>query len=483
MNFQVADLYMIAPHLVIGCAALLVLMAEAFLRKGKGAAATFISLAGIAAAAVATLAYNTTTNRLAFKGMLVNDKFSVFCYMIFFVVGALSILISSSYLKEEENEHGEYHALMLMAMLGMMFMASSAHLMMFFLGLETMSIAIYALAGFMRTRENMESSFKYFLLGGFASAFMLYGIALIYGSVGSTHIRAIVVHLNNTPGLASSPMFLAGIALLLVGFCFKVAAFPFHGWTPDVYQGAPTPITAFMATGVKAAAFAAFFRFFSLGFGNAHEFWGMALWVIAVLTMTMGNFAAINQKDVKRMLAYSSIAHAGYLLIGVIAATPEAGSGILFYLLAYALMNIGAFACVIMLSRKGDEGTTLDDFAGVGFKYPMIAAALSVFMFSMAGIPPTAGFIGKFMVFKAAVNREFYWLAILGVLNSAASVYYYLRVIVCMYFKERPEGAHEGVRTSAATSAATIAAAALVLILGVAPGMVVKLAQAALAGF
>ena len=483
MTFQISELYMIAPQVILTCTALVVLLVEAFGRGHRRPEATWISLLGIALAAWATWAYNAETSRLAFSGMIVNDKFTVFCYSIFLIIGALSVLISAGYLTDERNEHGEYHALLLMSVVGMMFMAASGHLMMMFLALETMSIAIYALAGFMRSRENLEASFKYFLLGGFATAFMLYGIALIYGAVGSTHIRLIAHQLLTVRALTDSPMLLAGVALLMVGFAFKVAAFPFHGWTPDVYQGAPTPVTAFMATGVKAAAFAAFFRVFSLAFPSMAEFWTMALWVIAVATMTMGNFAAIAQRDVKRMLAYSSIAHAGYLLVGVITATQEAGSGVLFYLLAYAFMNIGAFACLIMISRKGDEGTGLDDLAGIGFKYPLLAGALTLFMFSMAGIPPTAGFIGKFMIFKAAINKGFVWLAILGVLNSAASVYFYLRVIVYMYFKDRPEGAAEGIRTFPTVTLATAAAAVAVLLLGVAPGLVVKIAMAAVAGF
>lgn len=482
-QFQTNDLYLIAPQIVLVGTALLLLIVEAFSKGQRRPEATWITLLGLAIAGAAVYTYNASATKLAFSGMVVNDKFSVFAYTIFLIIGALVTLVSHGYLTDERNEHGEFHALMLMSLVGMMFMASAGHLMMMFVALETMSIAIYALAGFMRTRENLEASFKYFILGGFASAFMLYGIAMIFGAVGSTHIRTIAQHLINTKSIADTPMLLAGVALLVVGFGFKVAAVPFHGWTPDVYQGAPTPVTAFMATGVKAAAFAAFFRVFALALPSMADFWVSALWVIAVATMTMGNFAAIAQRDVKRMLAYSSIAHAGYLLVGVITATPEAGSGVLFYLLSYAFMNIGAFACLIMISRKGDEGTTLEDIAGIGFRNPLLCAALTIFMFSMAGIPPTAGFIGKFMIFKAAINKEFYWLAILGVLNSAASVYFYLRVIVFMYFKERPEGAPETIRTFPGVTIATAIAVVAILALGVAPGMVVKIAMAAVAGF
>ncbi len=482
MDFQLADLKLIAPHIALLGTALLVLMVEVFGHGRRRPEATWISLLGIGIAAAAT-GMSCHENRLGFSGMLAADGYSAFCNMIILIVGALTILVSSNYLKDERHEHGEYHALILLSMTGMMFMASATHLLLMFLALETMSIAIYALAGFFRTKEGVESCFKYFLLGAFSSAFMLYGIALIYGATGTTQIHGIMEQFTQIKGLASSPMALSGIALLIVGFAFKVAAFPFHGWTPDVYQGAPTSVTAFMATGVKAAAFAAFFRIFFVAFPATSPVWSQALWLLAVATMTMGNFAALAQRDVKRMLAYSSIAHAGYLLVGVVTATAAAGTGMLFYLLSYAFMNIGAFACVIMLGRRGADSTNLDDYAGVGFKYPLLAAALTLFMFSMAGIPPTAGFIGKFLIFKAAIGKEFYWLAVIGVLNSAASVYFYLRVIVYMYFRERPEAAPEGLRSGPAITVATVVAAAAVLILGLAPGFVVRMAEAAMSTF
>jgi len=270
------------------------------------------------------------------------------------------------------------------------------------------------------------------------------------------------------------------LGLLIVGFAFKVAAVPFHAWTPDVYQGAPTSVTAFMATGVKAAAFSAFLRVFVTAFPSLHAEWSSALWLIALLTMTLGNLAAIAQTDVKRMLAYSSIAHAGYILVGLVVGTPEASSGVLFYLLSYAFMNVGAFACVIMVGRFGQDNTELEAYAGLGFKFPLLGLAMSTFMFAMAGIPPTAGFIGKFLIFKAAVHEGYYWLTILGVLNSAASVYYYLRVIVTMYFREAPEkAAVEDLRAGPATALATLLAGAGVLYLGIIPGSIVDLAREA----
>ncbi len=475
MNFQLSDLATLTPHMVLVGTALLVLMVEAFGHGNRRPEATWISLLGIVIAA-ATTGMVCHENSVGFSGMLAADGYTAFFYVIIYVVGALTMLISADYLKSERREHGEYHALVLLAMVGMMLMAGATHLMLFFLALETMSIAIYAL-------EGVESCFKYFLLGAFASGFMLYGIALVYASVGTTQIHAIMEQLATVKGIGESPLLLAGVALIAVGFLFKVAAFPFHSWTPDVYQGAPTSVTAFMATGVKAAVFAAFFRIFTIAFPATAPIMTSAFWVIAVATMTMGNFAAIAQTDLKRMLAYSSIAHAGYLMVGIITATPEAGVGMLFYLLTYAFMNIGAFACIIMVSKQGEGRTNLDDLSGLGFKYPLLGAALTIFMFSMAGLPPTAGFIGKFLLFKAAINEGYIWLAVLGVLNSAASVYFYLRVIVYLYFKPRPEDAPTGLRAGSAITIATAIAVGVILVLGVLPGAVVRLAEAAVTVF
>jgi NADH-quinone oxidoreductase subunit N len=396
------------------------------------------------------------------------------------VVGILTLLVSDGYLRDEKMEHGEYYALVLLALVGMMLMAGATHLLVFFLALETMSIAIYALAGYFRTETSVESSYKYFILGAFASGFLLYGIALLYGACGTTQLHEVMQYFTEARGLTSSPMALIGVGLITVGFCFKVAAVPFHAWTPDVYQGAPTSITAFMATGVKAAAFAAFVRVFVTAFPALHVEWSGALWMLAVLTMTLGNLVAIVQSDIKRMLAYSSIAHAGYILVGLVVGTPEASSAVLFYLLAYAFMNVGAFACVIMVGKHGQENTEIEAYAGLGFKFPLLGLAMTVFMFSMAGIPPTVGFIGKFLVFKAAVHEGYYWLTIFGVLNSAASVYYYLRIIVTMYFRDAPETpVVEGLRAGPSTVVATALAGVGVLYLGVIPGGIVDLAQQA----
>ncbi len=479
MTFSTADLSLLAPHMVITATALLVLLIEAFSRGRRKGYLTYLSIAGIVVAAFVTPSI-FDAERLGFSGMLAGDGFAAFVYFILYVVGALTLLVSEGYLRDERREHGEYQALLLLALVGMMLMAGATHLLTMFLGLETMSIAIYALAGFFRTERGTEASFKYFLLGAFASGFLLYGIALIYATCGTTQIYEVMKYFGEVRGLTASPMALAGLGLITVGFAFKVAAVPFHMWTPDVYQGAPTSVTAFMATGVKAAVFAAFVRVFFSAFQSLHVEWSWVLWVVALLTMTLGNLAAIAQTDVKRMLAYSSIAHAGYILVGVVTGTPEASSAILYYLLAYAFMNIGAFACVIMVGRYGHENTGLDAYAGLGFKFPGLGLAMSLFMFSMAGIPPTAGFIGKFLIFKAAVQEGYYWLTILGVLNSAASVYYYLRVIVTMYFKPEPDTpVVESLRAGPSVALATLLAGIGVLYFGIIPGGVVKLAQEA----
>jgi NADH-quinone oxidoreductase subunit N len=368
-----------------------------------------------------------------------------------------------------------------------------------FLGLEILSIATYVLAGFRRTdiRSN-ESSLKYFILGSFASAFLLYGIALIYGATattslpGTTNIATIAARLDQS---LYPPLLLAGAAMLLVGFGFKIATAPFHVWTPDVYEGAPTPVTAFMAAGPKAAGFASFMRVFIFGFpiatavvstsGYAHKAWLGALAIMAVLTMSVGNVVAIAQNNVKRMLAYSSIAHAGYALIGFVAAgaaaTPQdrsaALSAVAFYLLAYAIMNMGAFAVVTLIARRGDQQTTVDDYNGIGFASPVLAFSLSLFLLSLLGMPLTAGFMGKIFVFSAALKQGYIWLVVIGVLNTAISAYYYLRLIIVMFFRERT-GAWEVPPIPASMAVALVLTVLGIFYLGLFPGRVFNAFQA-----
>jgi NADH-quinone oxidoreductase subunit N len=333
-------------------------------------------------------------------------------------------------------DHGEYYALLLFSTLGMMIMASSLDLITIFLGLETLSISLYILAGILRERlESNESAVKYLLLGAFASGFVLYGIALVYGATASTNLLRVAEVVAS--GKVSSPtLLMIGTGLLIIGFGFKVASVPFHMWTPDVYEGAPTSVTAFMIAGTKAAAFAAFLRILMTALPALQPDWGQILWVLAVLTMTVGNVVAIAQSSIKRMLAYSSIAHAGYLLVALVAANKLGSGSILFYLVAYSFMNLGAFAVVIALAFQDRERVSIQDYAGLGLKYPFLGAAMALFMFSLAGIPPTGGFMGKFYIFSAAIHANYIGLAIIGVLNSVISVYYYLRITVVMYMGE-----------------------------------------------
>jgi len=371
-----------------------------------------------------------------FNNLYTIDKFGAFFKGLFLVILVLVTLLSYRYIDREDMARGEYYALLMFGTLGMMIMASSNNFITIFIGLEVMSISIYILAGLMGgNAKSVEASLKYFLLGAFATAFLLYGIALIYGTTGMLDIREIAGYVNSGNFMVT-PAFMAGLALLIVGFGFKTASVPFHMWTPDVYEGAPTSITAYMATGVKAAAFAAFLRVLFTAFHPFLSGWTYMLWILAVATMTLGNITALRQDDVKRMLAYSSIAHAGYILIALTVGDRTLSSTVLYYLLVYSFMTIGAFAVVIILGRQGYPNTGIESYAGLAGRHPVIAAAMAVFLFSMAGVPPLAGFMGKFYVLTDAVRSGYYWLAIIGVLNSVVAAYYYLRVVMYMYFKE-----------------------------------------------
>jgi NADH-quinone oxidoreductase subunit N len=343
-------------------------------------------------------------------------------------------LISIQYVEDERIQHGEYYVLLMFATLGMMVMAGGTEMMTIFIGLELMSISLYALAGFTRTRLlSNEAAMKYFLLGSFATGFLLYGMALLYGASGTTNLQGISRFIVSNH--VKTPMPIVGMALLIIGFGFKIAAVPFHMWAPDVYQGAPSPVTAFMSAGPKAAAFAAFVRIFVDALPALHDEWVTLIWILAALTMTVGNVIALAQENIKRMLAYSSIAHAGYVLVAFLSAGEMGISSIMYYMLAYTLMNIGAFAIISVLGGAGEERVNVSDYNGLGYTHPLAALAMSLFLFSLAGIPPTAGFMGKFYIFSAAIKQGYIGLAIIGVINSVISVYYYLRVTVAMYMK------------------------------------------------
>ncbi|RKX98431.1 MAG: NADH-quinone oxidoreductase subunit N [Spirochaetes bacterium] len=427
----------IMPETILVISALIVLMIGIFMPKDKKSSVlSLITLIGVIVAFFSLFLLKGEA-KSAFYHLVVADPFAIFFKVVFLIILFLVTMISINYSRREDFECGEYYALTTFATVGMMFMASGTNFITIFVGLETMSLSIYVLATFMREdNRSIESGLKYFLLGAFATGFLLYGMALIYGTTGTMDLVKINNYLSfNINEARENYMFLIGLGLLIIGFGFKVALVPFHMWTPDVYEGAPTSITAYMATGVKAAAFAAFVRVFFTSLISAQIEWISFLWLLAVITMTVGNIIALVQDNIKRMLAYSSIAHAGYMMVGFVAGNELGISGILFYLLAYAFMNIGAFSIVILLGKKGEENTLITDYAGIGFKYPLLSAAMTIFLLSLAGIPPLAGFMGKFYVFSAAVKAHYYWLVIIAVLNSAVAVYYYLRVTVMMYFK------------------------------------------------
>jgi NADH-quinone oxidoreductase subunit N len=433
MNQPLQDILATGPMMIVSVCALIVLTIEA-LKKDTEVLTCWVSIAGLAlalAVAVGSLGSSGT----AFSGMVTTGGYASYFGVVFCVSGVLTILLSKSYIRKEGMDHGEYYALLLIAVVGMMLMASAADLIIFFVGLEVMSVAFYVLAGFARTRlVSNEAALKYFLLGAFATGFLLYGIALIYGTTGTTHIAEVI---GQASVLAHTPIFLIGLALLLIGLVFKVAAVPFHMWVPDVYEGSPTTVTGFMSTGGKAAAFSVFLLVFAPPVLNVIGPLREVMAVVAALSMITGNVLAIAQTSVKRMLAYSSIAHAGYILVGVVAANAAGSNGILFYLMAYTVMNVGAFGVLSILESADGQNVTFDDYAGLSGKQPLLAGLMAIFMFSLSGVPPFAGFFGKYYVFAGAVQAGYTWLAIVGVLMSVVSAYYYLRLVVLMYFKEQ----------------------------------------------
>ena len=439
------------PFFLLTAVALVAMLMSALLDDGaKVGWFTAAGLTGVGALAISQWAASPGPQRLLADAVTV-DGFSYFFYLLFCIIGVVSTLIAIPYLDRERAQRGEFYTLLTFAIAGMFVMVSSDDLMTLFLGFETMSLSIYVMVGWRRhvLRSN-EAVLKYFFLGSLAAAIFLYGIALIYGSAGTTNL-AEIASLLRTPALGMNPIFVMGSLMVLAALAFKVAAFPFHMWTPDVYEGAPSPVTAFMATAVKAAAFALLLRvglaFFSVG--QMHEVGLAVVWHLAILTMFVGNVFALVQKNVKRMLAYSSIAHTGYLLVGI-AALPdvEAGASVLFYLVAYAFTNLGALACVSFLAGREERVENIEDYAGIAWRYPLVGLGMAVCMFSLIGFPPTAGFFGKYYLFIAAMKANLGPLVVIAVINSILSVYYYLRVVVVMYMTP-PTGAFDapGVET------------------------------------
>ncbi|MCL4813147.1 MAG: NADH-quinone oxidoreductase subunit N, partial [Vicinamibacteraceae bacterium] len=460
------NLSAIMPMLIVTLTAAATMVAEAARGKNERMPLAGLGLIGLVGAAVASmLLWNRNTTGF---GVVRSDNFALFLNLVFLSVGLLTVLLSARSAERDGLPAGEYYTLMLFSLAGMMLMASATDLLVVFLALEVMSLAVYVLTGIKRTdAAGTEGAMKYFLLGAFSSAFFLYGIALAFAKAGSTRLDLVATAFAEGVG-GGDPVTWAAIALLLTGFAFKVSAVPFHMWTPDAYEGAPTLVTGFMSTGIKAAAFAALLRVFVTAFGPQHAAWSEVLTWIAIATMIVGTVVGVVQANVKRMLAYSSIAHAGYLLVGVIVANELGSAAILFYLLAYAITNVGAFGVVALLATPERPNGDLRDFAGLWYSRPGLAAAMTVFLMSLGGFPPAAGFIGKWYIFTAAVQSEYWGLAIVGVLTSVVSVFYYLRIVVSMYmsqahadFEPPSMGAFDLVAVSLATAG--------VLLLGILP--------------
>jgi NADH-quinone oxidoreductase subunit N len=469
VNMEV--LSQLSPLLVLVGAGLLFMVLGAVTR-GVGAVQRALIVLVYAAVLALVVRLWSVEGWPVMNGMLVNDKFSLFFTALVTICALGSVLTSSNYLSRFGMDRSEYFSLLFFATAGMVVLVSAYNLISLFLGLELMSMSIYVLVGYRRRDYfSNEAALKYFLLGAFAVAFFLYGVSLIYGLTGSTNFKIIVVEIMER-GLAREPFFQLAMALILAGFAFKVSSVPFHMWVPDVYQGAPTPITSFMATAVKAASFGAFLRLFYMCFMMGRSQWAAVIAILAVLTMTLGNLTALVQRNIKRMLAYSSIAHAGYVLVGLSVLSIEntrAASSVLYYLMAYSFMTVGVFALVSAIEkREGTRGLEITELAGLGLRKPFIGLAMVVFMFSLAGIPPTAGFFGKYYIFSAAVERGQIALAVVGVLNSALSLYYYLRILVIMYMQkaDRPLEVHDDLGVKVVLLACLLA----ILWLGIGPG-------------
>ena len=473
MDFQlsISDFNVIMPEIVLSIGGMLMLFLELFMKERKSfhqwtAFSVFIL------AFMMVLTYGGDGNS-GFGGMVRADLFSQFIAFIVLIGGTLTVLAGKEYFMERDWHRGEYYSLLLFASAGMLFMARGTDLIIIFLGLELLSISLYVLVGYFRDRLiSNEAGLKYLLLGAFSSGFLLYGIAFIYGAFGTTNLMEI-----KAAGVPTGVTFLyIGISLLFVGLAFKVALVPFHMWSPDVYEGAPTPVTGFMATTTKAAAFAAMLRILLYSFPQIHIDLIPLLWLLSALTMTVGNVLAMQQRSVKRMLAYSSIAHAGYLMVAITTGSNAGAAGMLFYLLGYLFMNIGAFTVVQLLEGKDESQLDLESYAGLAKKRPALSIAMTVFMFALAGFPLTAGFTGKFYIFSTAVNEGFIWLIVIAVLNSLISVYYYLRVIVNMYMKP---GETDGERlpTSYSAGLGLVICVYAVIHIGIFPSSFIRMAE------
>ena len=482
------DLFAILPELLVVCAACAVLALDPITPSSKKDGLAWLSL-GTMAVCMGLTAARFGSPTTAFSGLVVIDNYSCFWKLLLYFVTGLTILLSFPYLKEERIYLGEYYGFILLALSGMMVMVSGADLLTIYLGTELMSLSLYVMAGLKRAEaKSLEASAKYFVLGAFSSGILLYGISLLYGAAGTTQLPAIAAAIAGRS--LDDPLLLFATILIAVGFSFKLAVVPFHMWTPDVYQGAPTSVTAFMAVASKAASFGAFMRVFVEGLGSVRANWSLLFLLLCAVTLILGNIVALVQTNVKRMLAYSSIAHAGYALIGVVAAgrlapaeASSAVSSVMLYIALYAFMTFGAFTIIAMLRKGGLEGDEIEDFSGLAKRHPFAALLMLVFMVSLAGIPPTAGFIGKFYVFMSAVQAGLTWLAVLALVFAAISAYFYLRLVMVMYMREPGAVTALSPRfvSSPALSIVLACAIAGVVFFGIYPDPIVNLAtQAAL---
>ncbi|MGE3276901.1 MAG: NADH-quinone oxidoreductase subunit N [Vicinamibacterales bacterium] len=465
----------VIPALCLTLAGLVILLAESFRSKGERMPLGGLAVIGLIGAGVASVLL-WDRNASSF-GVVTADNFALFVNLVLVAVGLLTVVFSSQVLERDGVPAGEYYALLMFAIVGMMLMVQASDLLLLFLALETMSIAVYVLTGIRRDQAaGAEAAFKYFLLGAFSSSFFLYGIAFIYGVAGSTSLDR-VGSVIAAQSMTGNPMILLAVGLLIVGFGFKIAAVPFHMWSPDAYEGAPAVVTGFMSTGVKAAAVAAFARVFLSALEPMITDWAPVLWGVAAVTMIIGTVVGVAQTSLKRMLAYSSIAHAGYLLVGLVAGNAVGKAAILFYLAAYALTNLGAFGVIALLGAKDRANDDLRDYAGLSQTHPALAALMTVFLLSLGGFPPTAGFLAKWYIFSAAVGSGYYWLAIIGMLSSVVSVFFYLRVVVMMYMSDRDARPVPAPISSAALAGLVVSVAG-VLYLGVLPARVMDWAAA-----
>ena len=478
-GFVAADFYYILPEIVLTVGALVVLLIDlVFMDRDDlnlTLPASLVTLLGTAAVLFLFVGVDVT----AARGLLAIDGFAIIFKFLFLFAAVVTVLMSSAYLRVERVPAGEYYFLILTATLGMMFMASAVDLITLFIGLETMAVSFYVLAGFLKPNQRSnEAAVKYYLLGAFSTGVLLYGMSLLYAVSGSTNLSEIAVAVG---AQGSDGLTILAVILIGAGMGFKIAAVPFHMWAPDVYEGAPTPITAYLSVGSKAAAFAMLLRIFAEGLSTIMPDWQVFFWWLAVLTMTVGNIAAITQSNIKRMLAYSSIAHSGYVLIGIVAGTSRGWTAAIVYLVVYAFMQLGAFAIVTMLRRRDVVGDELKDLSGLYARSPVAAIAMLVFMLSLGGIPPTAGFMGKIWIFGAAIDQGFIALAVIGVVNSAISLFYYIRVVVFMWIKDEVTGSEIAIEPAMATALGITLVGSILF--GVYPQPIFEQAQAAASAF